>query len=488
MAFTDWRFLFVFLPGILGLHFLVARLTPRGAGGGRLRFDVANWVLVAGGLAFLAAGTGRFAGVLGGAAVLLYVLGRGIAGASRQPPAGQPDRISAVPEICFSLAVTGSLCLFAVFRHLNPFPGEALLDLAAFGTGSFPVPGLLAPLGLSVFVCHAVSYAVDIHRGEAAAPRNPVHALTYLLLFPFLVAGPVIRFRDLGPHLAVRQVGMAAFAYGVRRFSIGLAKAWLIAATLAPPAALAFSMPAEALDAAHAWLGIACFTLQIYFLLSGYADMALGLGRMLGFRLPEHFAWPYAADSLHGFWQRWAMTLVAWFDTYVRLPLRPNRGRTAGRETQAVVSLLLLFLLIALWHGPGWPLLLWGAWHGAAVALERTPWGRLLARLPAPMRHGYVLLVVSAGWILFRADSLPDAVVFAQALAGLGAEPSLNRPLPLTGGVRIALVVGAVAAVPLLPAVSRWSVTVDAIATALQMIVMTAAMFVWTRVLGQGRR
>ena len=488
MAFTDWRFLFVFLPGVLGLHFLVARLTSRGAGGGRLRFDVANWVLVAAGLAFLAAGAGRFAGVLGGAAAVLHVLGLGIAGAHRDPSAVRRDRISAVPEICFSLAVTGSLFLFVFFRRLNPFAGEALLDPDAFGTASFPVPGLLAPLGLSVFVCHAVSYAADIHRGEAAAPRNPVHALTYLLLFPFLVAGPLVRFRDVSAHLAARQVGMAAFAYGVRRFTIGLAKAWLIAGTLAPPAALAFSMPAEALDAAHAWLGLACFTLQIYFALSGYADMALGLGRMLGFRLPEHFAWPYAADSLHGFWRRWAMTLATWFDAYVRLPLRPDPGGTAGRETQAVLSLLLLFLLIALWHGPGWPLLLWGAWHGAAVALERTPWGTVLARLPAPVRHGYVLLVVTAGWVLFRADSPADAGVFFQALSGLGAEPSLNNPLPLTGGVQVALVAGAIAAVPLLPAVSRWSVTVDAIATALQMIVTAAALFVWTRVLRQGRR
>ena len=488
MTFTDWRFLFVFLPAVLGLHFLVARLTSRGAAGGRLRFEVANWILVAGGLAFLAAGAGRFAAVLGGAAAGLYVLGRGIAGAHRRPPAVRPDRISAVPEICFSLAITGSIGLFVFFRGLNPFAGEALLEAGAFGMAAFPAPGLLAPLGLSVFFCHAVSYAADVHRGEAAAPRNPVHALTYLLLFPFLVAGPIVRFRDVSAHLAARQVGMAAFAYGVRRFTIGLAKAWLIAETLAPAAALAFSMPAGALDAAHAWLGLACFTLQIYFALSGYADMAVGLGRMLGFRLPEHFQWPYAADSLHGFWRRWAMTLVAWFDAYVRLPLRPDPGRTAGRETQAVLSLLLLFLLIALWHGPGWPLLLWGAWHGAAVVLERTRWGAVLARLPAPVRHGYVLLVVTAGWILFRADSPADAVVFVRALAGLGADPSLNNPLPLTGGVQIALAVGAVAAAPLLPAVSRWSVTVDSIATALQMIVTAAALFVWTRLLRQGRR
>ena len=488
MAFTDWRFLFVFLPGVLGLYYAVARLTSRGAVDGRLRFDVANWVLVAGGLAFLAAGAGGFAGVIAAAATLLYVLGRGIAGAQSRLRGSRPARISAVPEICFSLAVTGSVFLFVLFRLPNPFTGDVVPWLDTFAAASFPVPGLLAPLGLSIFVCHAVSYAADIHRGEATAPRNPVHALTYLLLFPFLVAGPVVRFRDVSAHLASRRVGMAAFAYGVRRFTIGLAKVWLIAETLAPPAERAFSMPASILDAPHAWLGLACFTLQIYFALSGYADMALGLGRMLGFRLPEHFQWPYAADNLHGFWRRWAMTLVGWFDAYLRLPLRSEPGGSAGREAQAILSLLLLFLLIAGWHGPGWPLLLWGAWHGAAVALERTPWGPLLARLPAPARHGYVLLVVTAGWILFRADTPADAVVFARALAGLGAAPSLNNPLPLTGGVQIALAVGAVAAVPLLPAVSRWSVTVDAIATALQMIAMTAAMFVWTRVLGQGRR
>ena len=489
MAFTDWRFLVVFLPVVLGLHFLAARLTSRGAAGGRPRFHAANWVLVAGGLGFLAAGAGRFAAVPGAAALLLHFLGRGIAGGRRTGPAARPDRISAVPEICFSLAVTGALFLFAYCRYLAPSAGEVLPWLDTFAAASFPAPGLLAPLGLAVFTCHAVSYAADVHRGEAAAPRNPVHTLTYLLLFPLLVAGPLVRFRDVSAQLAARQVGMAAFAYGVRRFTIGLAKAWLLAGTLAPPAEAAFSMPADTLDAAHAWLGLACFSLQIYFALSGYADMALGLGRMLGFRLPEHFQRPYAADSLHGFWRRWAMTLTAWFDVYLRFPLRPEPGRSAGREAQAILSLLLLFLLIAVWHGGGWPLLLWGAWHGAAVALERaTLRGTPPARLPAPLRHGYVLAVVTAGWILFRADSLPHAVVFAQALAGFGAAPSPNAPLPLTGGVPIALVAGAVAAAPRLPSVSRWSVTVDALATALQMIVTAAAVFVWTRVLGRGRR
>ena len=489
MAFTDWRFLVVFLPGLLGLHFLAAWSTSRGAGDGRLRFDAANWVLVAGGLAFVAAGAGRFAAVLGAAAAVLYVLGRGIGGPRRPAPAARPQRAGAVPEICFSLAITGSLFLFLIFRLPTPFTPDVTPWLDTFDAARFPAPGLLAPLGLSIFVCHAVSYVTDLHRGDAAASRNPAHALTYLLLFPFLVAGPLVRFRDVSAQLAARQVGMAAFAYGVRRFTIGLAKVWLIAQTLAPPADAAFAAAApETLDAARAWLGLACFSLQIYFALSGYADMALGLGRMLGFRLREHFQWPYAADSLHGFWRRWAMTLCGWFDAYLRLPLGPVPGGSRWCETQAIFSLFLLFLLIAVWHGPGWPLLAWGAWHGAAVALERTRWAAVLARLPAPARHGYVLLVVTAGWILFRADTVTDAVVFARALAGLGAAPALNDPLPLTAGVLAALAAGVLAAVPLLPAASRWSVTVDAIATALQMIFMTAGVFVWTRVLGRGRR
>ena len=488
MAYTDWRFLFVFLPGVLGLYFLVARVTSHGAGNGRLRFGIANWVLAAGGLAFLAAGTGRFAGVLGGAAALLYMLGRGISSGHPYAPAARPDRISAVPEICFSLAVTGSLFLFVFFRHLNPFAGAVRPWLDTFSAAPFPAPGLLAPLGLSMFVCHAVSYAADIHRGEAAAPRNPVHALAYLLLFPFMVAGPLVRFRDVSAHLAARRVGMAAFAYGVRRFTIGLAKVWLIAGTLAPPADAAFSMPASMLDAAHAWLGLACFALQIYFALSGYADMALGLGRMLGFRLPEHFQWPYAADSLHAFWRRWSMTLVAWLDAYLRLPLRPDSdgipgpGGAGDPFSVPAVSADRRLARAGL-----------AAASLGRVARRRGRIGenavgqsaRRLARAHPPR--------LRAAGRDRRLDPLPRRQPAGRRRLRAGAGRSRRRAVPeqpaaVDGGVQIALVVGAFSAAPLLPAVSRWSVTVDAIATALQMIVTAAALFVWTRVLGQGRR
>ena len=484
MPFTDPRFLLLFLPAFLGLYSLAARIPRDGVPDGA-RTGAANWLIAAAGVTFLAAATGPFTLLVGAVAVATFALGRGIAGARRRAPASPSTRVGAVAEICFALAVTISVFLFTLYKFPNLLAGEITPWLDAFDGVRFPVPGLLAPLGLSILVCHLGSFITDVYRGDAAVARNPAHALAYLLFFPCLVAGPVLRYRDLSAQLAAREAGMAAVAYGVRRFTIGLAKVWLIAQTLAVPADIAFSMAPDALDAAHAWLGLACFTLQIYFDLSGYADMAVGLGRMLGFRLPENFQWPYAADTLHAFWRRWNMTLVAWFDAYLRLPLAPDPGAAAGRQARAPALLLLLFVLIGIWHGPSWPLLAWGALHGGVVALERTRWGTTLARLPAPARHAYVLLVVTLGWVFFRADTPAGAGVFLQALAGFGAAPALAAPLPLTAGVLLALVAGAIGAAPLLSAVSRWSVTVDAIATALQMIVTTAAMFVWTRVLAR---
>lgn len=482
MPFTDPRFLLLFLPGALGLHFLAARAWRAGDPDGR-RTGAANWVIFAASAAFLAAATGPLSAVLAVVAAGTFLLARAIAGARPGASAASPGMAGAVPELCFALGVTASVFLFTVCRLPNRFAGSITPLLDAFDGLRFAAPGLLAPLGVSILVCHLVSCITDVYRGDADAPRGPARVLAYLVFFPCLIAGPVLRYRDMSAQLADREVSMAAIAYGVRRFTIGLAKVWLIARTLAVPADVAFSMGPDELDAAHAWLGLVCFTLQIYYDLSGYADMAVGLGRMLGFRLPENFQWPYAADTLHAFWQRWNMTLIAWFATYLRFPLAADPGTPAGMRARAVVRLLLLFGVIGVWHGPGWPLAAWGALHGAVVALERTGWGTALARLPAPVRHAYVLLVVTLGWVLFRAETLSAAGAYVQALAGFGAAPDLALPLPLSAGVWLALAAGGVGAAPLLPAVSRWSVTVDAIATALQMIVTTAAMFVWTRVL-----
>ncbi len=187
------------------------------------------------------------------------------------------------------------------------------------------MPRVLLPIGISFFTFHAISYVVDVYRRDATAQKSPVHAALYLLLFPQLIAGPIIRYRDIADQLARRIVTLDDFAYGVRRFIIGLAKKVLIANIVAGPADQIFAMPLAELSPAHAWLGIVCYTLQIYFDFSGYSDMAIGLGRMFGFRFPENFRWPYVADSVQEFWRRWHISLSTWFRDYLYVPLGGNR-------------------------------------------------------------------------------------------------------------------------------------------------------------------
>src|SRR5439155_27106227 len=185
------------------------------------------------------------------------------------------------------------------------------------------------------------------YRGDARAQKSPVHAALYLLLFPQLIAGPIIRYRDIADQLAERQVGLDDFAYGVRRFVIGLAKKVMIANVVAGPADQIFGLAPSQVSPAAAWLGVACYTLQIYFDFSGYSDVAVGLGRMFGFRFPENFRWPYIAETVQDFWRRWHMSLSAWFRDYLYVPLGGNR--VSGARTY--VNLVAVFFLCGLWHG-----------------------------------------------------------------------------------------------------------------------------------------
>ena len=433
---------------------------------------MANWGIAVGGLLLLAAAAPRFAGIAAAVALGLYLLGLGIGGAGRR------DRSGAMPELCFALGVTLCLALVVAYRFPVAIPFTELVRNAGlpqwldpFDAAPFAVPGLVATLGLSVFAWHAASYVIDLYRGDAAAAPNPSQTFAYLFFVPCLLAGPTLRYRELHAPLATRQPSMASAAYGVRRVTLGVAKVWLIGRTLAVPAEAAFTAAPGELGALLAWTGLVCFALQVYYDLSGVSDIALGLGRMLGFRLPENFDWPYVADSLDGFWRRWNTTLTAWADAYLRVP--------------PVVA----FVALAAWYGATPTLLAWGALHGALVTLERTRWcSTRLARLRPWVRHALVLGTVTFSWILFRAETFVDAGFYVAALAGFGTAPLPGTPSPLTVWTATMLMVGAVGAVPLLRTISRWSVTLDAMATAFQMIVTAGAMFVWTRLGGRKRQ
>ena len=350
------------------------------------------------------------------------------------------------------MAVAVNLTVLAVFKYANFFVDNVNTLALALGGRPVVVPRVLLPIGISFFTFHAISYVVDVYRDDATAQKSPVHAALYLLLFPQLIAGPIIRYRDIADQLAARTVLLDDFVSGVRRFVIGLAKKVLVANIVAGPADRIFGMPFAELSAAHAWLGILCYTLQIYFDFSGYSDMAIGLGRMFGFRFPENFRWPYIADSVQEFWRRWHMSLSTWFRDYLYIPLGGSRVSPA----RMYGNLVTVFFLCGLWHGASWNFVIWGLFHGAFLVFERvTGWPR---RAWAPLRHAYLLLVVMIGWVFFRADTLPAAVAFLKAMAGLSpAAPTVYTvQWYLTPELWLALAAGVIGSAPVAPAISRW--------------------------------
>jgi alginate O-acetyltransferase complex protein AlgI len=275
----------------------------------------------------------------------------------------------------------------------------------------------------------------------------------YVLLFPQLVAGPIVRYHEVADQLAERRVRWDDFSYGVSRFVLGLGKKVLLANTLAEVADAVFRLPPGDLDLKVSWLGASAYALQIYFDFSGYSDMAIGLARMFGFRFPENFAYPYVAQSMTEFWRRWHMSLSRFFRDYLYIPLGGNR---VG-PTRLHFNLFTVFLLCGLWHGASWNFVLWGALHGAFLVLERGGAGRLLQLAPSPVRHVYCLLVVLLTWVFFRAATLPEAIGFLRAMIGRGHGGGVVRASDFLDHQRtLAFAVALVAMTPVLPRLQSW--------------------------------
>ncbi len=430
MLFTEPTFLFLFLPALLCLYFL-----PRQ--GHR------NWLLLVASVVFYAWGGGNFTWLIAASIAFNYYAALAV------------DRHRHTPAGTWLLrgAIGANLLVLGIFKYANFIGDNVNALLTASGAAAVPVPRVLLPIGISFFTFHAISYVVDVYRRDAVAQKHPTEAALYLLLFPQLIAGPIIRYRQIASQLARRVVTADSFAYGTRRFIVGFGKKMLIANAAAGPADQIFAMPAAQLDAAHAWLGVACYTLQIYFDFSGYSDMAIGLGAMFGFTFPENFRYPYIATSLQDFWRRWHLSLSAWFRDYVYVPLGGNRVST-GR---LYLNLLTVFFLCGLWHGASWTFVVWGLFHGAFLVLERLPPGRAIEALPRPARHAYTLLVVMTGWVFFRADSLAGAGAMLQAMWGGGAAAPAPYAIAwyLTPELLLALVAGAIGATPIVPVLAR---------------------------------
>jgi alginate O-acetyltransferase complex protein AlgI len=349
--------------------------------------------------------------------------------------------------------ITLNLVLLAYFKYTNFLVANLNAHRNWFHLPPITPVSVYAPLGIS-FVCfHALSYLIDCYRRNTPACTRIAPLALYLAAFPKIAAGPILPYRDAAGQLETRALTGALFLDGIERFITGLAKKVLIANPLSVVVDSAFGLQSSDLSFFTAWAGAVCFALQIYFDFSGYSDMAIGLGKMFGFAFPENFNFPYTSQSVREFWQRWHISLSIWFRNYLYIPLGGNRGTPA----RTYFNLVLVFLLCGLWHGASWNFLVWGAWYGFFLVLERTRFGTPLRLAWRPVRHLYLLLVVTFGWVFFRADSLMHALAYMKAMLGFNwVETSGRFAVHLSGEILLLVPLAAILCLPVFGALKTF--------------------------------
>ncbi len=388
MLFSSISFLYYFLPGVLLVYFLVPRWGK-------------NAVLLLASLIFYGWGEPKLLGLMVFTILLFYGCGLAIGAARRQRQ----------KKLWLTVSVAISLLLLGLFKYADFFIGSFN---AATGL-SVPLLKLALPVGISFHTFQCLSYTIDVYRGNVAPQRNVVSFGAYVALFPQLIAGPIVRYVDVARELENRTHSWENLRLGLRRFLVGLGKKVLLADNFALLAKL-FRESGEP-SVLFYWMYAVAFTLNIYFDFSGYSDMAIGLGRMLGFHFIENFNYPYLSKSVAEFWRRWHMSLGSWFRDYVYIPLGGNRVK----PTRWVFNILVVWMLTGLWHGAAWNFVLWGLLFAALLLAERAFPG--LQELPGAVRHGYVLLAVVLSFVLFNAEDLTQAGQDFAGLFGLGGLP-----------------------------------------------------------------
>ncbi len=309
------------------------------------------------------------------------------------------------------LCVLFNVGLLGYFKYYNFFVGNIN---SVFGT-SFDIRRIILPIGISFYTFHNLSYVVDVYKRKIKAQNHLVNLALYISFFPQLIAGPIVRYVDIADQLYHRIITSALVASGIRRFITGLAKKLILANNFAWVADKMFGLPVEQYHFTSSWLGIIAYTLQIYFDFSGYSDMAIGLGRMFGFRFLENFNFPYISRSMQEFWRRWHISLSSWFRDYVYIPLGGNRVSV----WRVYFNLCVVFFCTGFWHGASWNFIVWGMAHGFFQIVERLGWANVLERLPRIAGHIYTLLVVIFTWVLFRADNLNEAILYMGSMIGI---------------------------------------------------------------------
>lgn len=412
MNFSSPLFLFAFLPLTLTIYLLVGN-------------KVRPWVFTGASLLFcLWAGPLLFPVIILSTGIN-FLLGRSLQNRRKE---NKPTRDRLIIGIIFNVVLMlGFKLLVAygpawIFALVEASPSSGFVALE-----SYLLKGIALPVGISFYSFQAIAYLLDISANRSNAEMRIGAFTEYMTAFPKVVAGPIVRYRDLGRQLGSRGIDWGLAAEGARRFILGLAKKTIIADRLSLVVDHGvFDQALPNLSVPSAWLVLVCYTLQIYFDFSGYSDMAIGLGMIFGLRFPENFNHPYQAKSISEFWRRWHMTLSGWFREVVFYPL--ERKRAAGdRWFNQYGNVLVVFLLTGAWHGVTINFIIWGLLHGLAICLEVSPLGKFLRKLPAVVQHTYTLVILMIGWVFFRSNSPIFALGFLKTLLGLSG---ITSPMP----------------------------------------------------------
>ena len=391
MLFSSVTFLYYFLPAVLILYFLAP-------------WKLKNTVLLLFSLVFYGWGEPKLLFLMIFTIAMFYGCGLMIGRSESQK----------AKKLWLTISIVISIGLLAIFKYADFF-----IDSFNAVTGlSIPLLRLALPVGISFYTFQSLSYTIDVYRGNVPAQKNPISFGAYVALFPQLIAGPIVRYIDVARELNERKHSWEDFCLGLRRFLVGLGKKILIADNFA--LLMKIFRESEGQSVLFYWLYAVAFTLNIYFDFSGYSDMAIGLGRIFGFRFIENFNYPYLSKSVTEFWRRWHMSLGSWFRDYIYIPLGGNRvGK--GRW---VFNILTVWMLTGLWHGAAWNFVLWGLIFGILLMVEK--WVPALQKLPNLLRHGYVLLIVCLSFVLFNAESLSQAISDMGGMFGFAGVPLTN--------------------------------------------------------------
>lgn len=387
MVFSSTIFLCVYLPLVLLGYYICPKK-------GR------NLFLLIASLVFYAWGEPKYVFLMIFSILVNYIFGR-----LMDKNRGRQKRM----KLLLVLSVVIDLGLLSVFKYTD----FIITNVNAIFGSSFDLLKIALPIGISFYTFQAMSYTIDVYRNDVRVQKNLIDFGMYITMFPQLIAGPIVRYADVQDQLAERSVTTADFSEGIMRFVVGLGKKVLLANQMGAVWSDIYALGGD-VSALMAWTGAIAYTFQIYFDFSGYSDMAIGLGRMFGFKFPENFRYPYQSVSITDFWRRWHITLSTWFKEYLYIPLGGNRR---GLARQAL-NLLIVWSLTGFWHGAGWNFVMWGLYYFVILFIEKLFLLKALDKLPKFFRHVYALLLIIIGWVIFASDDVSVLLPYLGSMFG----------------------------------------------------------------------